>query len=426
MNELNRYILDSLTVFEYKTFLKNALGFHIFNSANRDSNSLVLRRTKPRENNKIHIIKDNSIKYFAFLYDKEECVDAYYFFDSQYETKKFSSSYYDSLDVYTYFDLLKDDIILFLLIGSKETIDLPFIFKNDINAYSIINSIDIGKFRYSFILGTGISSCFSVKKWDELIKEIKHTLSNSLGTSEDKLDEFQNNIANTNYILPQIKKDYDRDEYFKLIYNSLYGKYNNQMIDIKTNPNLENQTIYQIANILSVQTLFNEKQTVLTFNYDNFLEKVFENNFLGVNVESIYKNNSEKSNIGIKIIHSHGFLPFENFDGVHKESVVLSSFEYMDTYKDYNSYAYRKLYEQLNTTNLIVGNSISDYEEQKVFRNHHNEYLSKYSFALLKKSEEPWMDAYKSKYLFSIGIIPLFFNDYPDISHFLRNRILPI
>lgn len=426
MNELNKSILNNLTFAEYKTFLKNALGFYYFNSINRDDSRLVLRRTKPRDNRDIQFKKDNGVIYFAYLYDDEMFIDAFYFSKNQYKTKKFSNLKGDELNAYVYFDQLSDDIILFLLIGSKESIDSPFMFKNDINAYSIINSIDIGKFRYSFILGTGISSYFNVKKWDDLIADIKVSLSRSLRTSEDKLDEFQNNIANTNYVLPQIKKDYDKDDYFEMIYDSLYKNFDKQAINIKTNSNLEDQTIYQIANIVSVQTLFNKKQNVLTFNYDNFLEKVFEINFPNINVESIYKSNNEKNDNGIKIIHSHGFLPMENFDNVHKESIVLSSFEYMDTYKEHNSYAYKKLYEQLNTTNLIVGNSISDYEEQKVFRNHHNEYLSKYNFALLKKSKELWMDAYKSKYLFSIGIVPIFFNDYTDISDFLKNRILPV
>ncbi len=425
MNELNRLILDSLTIVEYKTFLKNALGFYIFNSIDRNDSKLVLRRTKPKDNI-ARFEKNNKVTYFAYLYNDEKFVDAYYFTNNQYIIKKFSSFYGDELDVYSHFDILRDNVVSFLLMGSKESINSSFIFKNEINAYSIINSIDIGMFRYSFILGTGISSYFNVKKWSDLIDEIKTTLSNGLGTSTKKLEEFQNDIGNTNYILPQIEKDLDRDAYFKIIYDSLYANFNNHMVNIKTNRDLENQTIYQIANILSAQTLFNEKQEVLTFNYDNFLEKVFETNFSNVIVESTYKNHNEKNGKGIKIIHSHGFLPFENFDDIHKESIVLSSFEYMDTYKDYNSYAYRKLYGQLNTTNLIVGNSISDYEEQKVFRNHHNEYLSKYNFALLKKSEELWMDAYKTKYLFSIGIVPLFFSDYSDISKFLKNIILPL
>lgn len=422
MNKQNISILDSMTVREYKEFLKNALGFCIFNSLNRNDSKLVLRRTKPKEKF-AYIEKDEKITRVAYLYENEGFIDVYYFTNSQYKNKKFSNLNGNELNARTYFDVLKDDIVLFLLIGSKEKVEPQFIFEKITDAYSIINSLDIDKFRYSFILGTGISLCFGVKKWSDLISEIESSLSNDLKTNDDKLLKFQNEIGNTSYILPQVKKDYSRETYFKIIYDSLYANFNNQTIDINTNPDLENQAVYQVANILSAQTLFNEKQEVLTFNYDNFLEKVLEANYSSVTIESVYKNNNEKNDAGIQIVHSHGFLPFEDFDDIHKESIVLSSFEYMDTYKNNNSYAYRKLYEQLNKTNIIIGNSISDYEEQKVFRNHHNEYLSSFSFVLLKKSDELWMDNYKTKYLFSLGVIPLFFNDYQDISNFLRDRI---
>lgn len=123
-----------------------------------------------------------------------------------------------------------------------------------------------------------------------------------------------------------------------------------------------------------------QKTQILTFNYDNYLEKVLDRNFPQVVVESTYKNRKTKNNAEITIVHSHGFMPLEDYDEVHKNSIILSSFEYMDAYKDGRSYSYKRLYEQLH----------------------------------------------KTRYLFSIGIIPLLFNDALGISKFLKDRITPL
>lgn len=424
MNENNKEILNSLSIKEYKNFIKNALGFIIFNSLNREDH-LVLKSKKPKN----FLFEDKNInkkEYIAYLYDDEKLVNAYYVDKENYYKKTFGDFINETYNTYDYFDVIKDSAIFFILLASKEKDDFSYIIKNSNDVNQIIESIDINKFNYSFILGTGISSYFDVMSWDNLIDSIKQKLAQEINTSEDKLEEFQKDIGNTNYIIPQIKKDYDKNTYFNIIYDGLYRRFNFDKVNNQINKDLENQTIYQVANIINVQTIFNERQNVLTFNYDNFLELVLEKSFSQNNVNSIYKNGIVKEDNKINIIHSHGYLPLNGFNQTHKDSIILSSFEYMDAYENSKSYAYKNLYEQLNKTNLIIGNRISDYEEQKVFRNHHKEYLSKYSFALFKKSDEIWMDAYKTKYFFSIGVIPLFFNDFSEITQFLRDRIVPL
>lgn len=418
MNKRNEEILGTLSNNEYQLFLRNALGYKYFINSKYNKNEILIKN-KPK--NKNTEIKDRKKKNIGYLCSNEEIIDEFYYFDDHYKRKVFISAKEGELNVFSYFSNLEDNIIFFLLIACKERIKYQDIFESDNDVYSITKNINIDTNQFSFILGTGVSSYFNVTRWDDLLDIIKEKLVNEINTDKKLLEKFQNEIGNTNYVLPQIKKDYNRESYFNIIHDGLYKNFDINKIDAKINNDLKNQIIYTIAERLSNQVQRNSKQNVLTFNYDDFLEKIFKHNFSNVSVKSIYKGKKEISE-GINIIHSHGFLPEESSNNEHKESIVLSSFEYMDTYEDSNSYGYKTLYSHLDKTNIIIGNSMADYEEQKVFRNHHKLHLSKYHYALFKKSERQWMDIYKARYLFSIGVIPLFFNKFSEMADFLNNR----
>jgi len=128
-------------------------------------------------------------------------------------------------------------------------------------------------------------------------------------------------------------------------------------------------------------------------------------------------------NYQIHILHPHGYLPF-NEDGDierrHSKTIILSSFEYMDNYMKEDRFAYKSLYKQLNKTNLLIGNSISDFQEQMVLRKHYHDFPSNYSYLLTEKSGNDFIDVYRMLYFFDIGIITLYFESFNDLPKYLK------
>ena len=117
-------------------------------------------------------------------------------------------------------------------------------------------------------------------------------------------------------------------------------------------------------------------------------------------------------------MYPHGIYTYA---GLRKE-IVLSTYEYFNGYYTSNRYARKKLNDQLKETNLLIGNSVSDYEEQKVFYTNFQNNPSSWHFMFLKKNESPheWMNYYKMCYFARMGIIPVFFNNFSDIPKYLK------
>ena len=265
----------------------------------------------------------------------------------------------------------------------------------------------------NFILGAGINSGYDVGNWDDLIAAMRDSIEKINGTTSSEIKSFEKDICNTNYIAPQILKDLNSSQYYSVLYDNLYGKYNARKLAKATRPNIEDTNLYQVVRILATQE---RDATVLTFNYDDILEQVFYNNFSGSTISSSF-NHARKMNAKVEIIHSHGFFPYKG----SPHSIVLSSYEYMEKYLKSGSYAKRRLTEQLKKTNLILGNSLADYEEQKVFFANHKRYRNHFDFIFAKASDELWMDQYKTIYFLKMGVIPVFFSDFDEMNDYLKS-----
>lgn len=442
MNDYNKNLLNGLNEKEYKNFLQSALGMEKFLASNFENDNYVLRSTQKR-NNKDKSKKDGDKIIFAYFYDtREHKVLSYYWFSKEeYKSKLFifyqspiynsSTSYLEKNKVYEYFDKkIHGDIITYLLFCSKENYNYAQIFNPDFGKNSfyqkfenaVKNDIKNNSYKLSFIVGSGISKSFTEIGWEELINNLKSYIISKLGTDSDTMEKFQEDIGNTSYVIPQIVKDLDKTMYYQIIYDGLYSNFSSKKINIETNPNLENETIYQVATAIALNSQIYE-QDILTFNYDDFLERIININF-SLLCESVFQGEKSRTESNIKINHVHGFLPYN--DGKipgenYKNSVILSNYEYMDAYDGYTSKAYKALYNQLHKKNLIIGNSVADYEEQKVFRNHHNTYLSEYNYLFTTKNKHQWINDYKTIYFFNLGIIPIFFENHNQIAEFLRD-----
>lgn len=421
MNKENMRLLRSMNRTQYYEFITTCLGMNSFvetygrTSDKREIMSTDVSLEESEEHKSKTTDKRSFPKELAYSYFNGKLENSFLVDRNDYANLLFRDSKGNVFSCDKYFSDLDDVLLWFIIIGiiGFDSISLEDLKNNkDINFLISENNVR----DCSFILGAGINFDFKIGDWSTLVNDIKDATTTSIGCSDEELKDLETALCNTNYIAPQILKDHDQVIYRKTIYNSLYNQgYKPSLTDSERNSEISNTNLYQIARIASSQ---NNTTKVLTFNYDDVLETLLGNSFKNIKYHSVYKRSrSPKEVVDVEIIHSHGFMPFESLG---KNELVFSSFEYMEAYRRANSYARKKLIEQLKQTNLIIGNSLSDYEEQKVFFANHKSCLSHYDYMLAKRKKESWMNLYLTIYFLKMGVIPIFFNEFSDINDFLK------
>ena len=257
---------------------------------------------------------------------------------------------------------------------------------------------------YRFVVGAGINHGYGLREWKSLEDDFKNAINSMLGP--DSSESINRLTFNANYGSFQILKDIDETKYKNLLLNT---------ISPTKLPSLsDNTTLTAIAAVLYAQTRIADFQLLLTFNYDEMIELSL-NKCFGETAQTIYKHNKAIWNdTKIAILHSHGYLSSRPFStSKHFDSIVLTTDEYFKNYENPSSYGYDSLYNQLNKTSCFVGNSITDYEEQKVISTHFNKHPAQFHFCYCSSDKLPIVaQVYKTIFLLKIGIIPLWYSSH--------------
>ena len=266
---------------------------------------------------------------------------------------------------------------------------------------------------YRFVLGAGVNYGYDMMTWKDLQKSFDNCIDTMLGTINIS-EKITEEVFNANYGSFQILKDINLKEYYNILEKLVrFDKTKRSLSDGKT--------MQAIVELLNYQSHKCKQQNVLTFNYDTVLEY-----FLGYKkVKSVFVNDSILD-APINIIHSHGVLPFENPKFLKREdyydTIVLTTKEYFKNY-DNGGYGNKSLMAHLDETCFFIGNSITDYEEQKVISNHFKKNKSQFHFAFFsvkyyEDGKEKILDdriiMYKTVFLLKIGIIPLWFGSHDE------------
>jgi len=343
---------------------------------------------------RLKIIRNDSVSYLLFRNkDRKYCV--YNSFDEI--TFKY---------LYEYNDSLSDQVIDLLIDACHNNVESE-------EGYKHLNSLftlkRLNEFGYRFIVGSGINFGYGMPLWQDLEKDFESVVDHLFGKPICK--DISTSVFNTTYGSFQIVKDISYPNY-RLILET--------MIDSAKEPNrTDNSTLTSIAAVLYAQSLLYSDlhQLVLTFNYDDLLERAL-NDCYSEDSLTIYKNSLATAlfpGFSFSIIHTHGFIPKapelvlkQNYD-----SIVLTTNEYFENYKSPSSYGYSELYNQLDKVCSFVGNSLTDYEEQKVISRHFNDHPSQFHFcyfSLEKMTIETVI--YKTIFLLKIGIIPFWYESH--------------
>ncbi len=435
MTEKNKKLLGKLGYKQYIEFLRRTLGLKAFFN---------------NETFKILSTPKNTKKFKKYIgeYSTDNKRIKYCIIDG--DDKKYIFRDKDKIDapinIDIFFSSIDDEYILWILLSILD-------FKSIGNLDDTVDNISLfyGKKNivnkkiddYRFILGAGINLDHNLHipmgNWTDLIESMRSTTRNILNIQSlpnpqlylsniqntysnvkrirlfDELTDFEGAICNTNYVGPQILKDLDNKAYYNNIYDNLYPATSDfTNLKVSNNSSLVDTCLYQVARIIEEKG----NGRVLTFNYDSILEGIINYNFERRTWQSVYNRKVEDKNITKTIVHPHGFYPCGKKST--PKGIILSTAEYIRGYSS-GRYPYKKLQEQLQKTNYLIGNSLSDYEEQKVFSNCFSKTPSNWHFLLTKKEQNNWINVYKTIYFMKIGVIPVFFDDYSDITDYLKS-----
>ncbi len=207
-------------------------------------------------------------------------------------------------------------------------------------------------------LGAGVSIDGGIPLWETLIKTLHVYMLKKL-TSDKNLSfeqqEMIEGLASNNEMespliqMRYIKSAFINEEYYQLVHSALYG----QDVDIDT------KLLDAIAKISTPQRGYCGIKSIITYNFDDLVERKFTQKDIQYNIVSDEKERHliEKLNV----YHVHGYLPSNIAEIPDEPNLVFSEEDYHRVYRD--AYSWSNL-TQLNAlrenTCLFIGCSLND------------------------------------------------------------------
>lgn len=410
MNNKNYETFKHLTQAEARLFFQLYVGLSCFN---KNETIDVLTKTKmidllKEKNTNINLQKSYSYKYlinakdgdYLLLYSNKKIIK--YYFNSQLDNNV------EYLSINNYSSDISDDIVEILLLVCKNGITS----ENDQEKIyvTIVKSLK-EKFRpiisdYRFVLGSGVGFSYGMPLWSKLEYDFIASNKKLLNINDKEHQIIIESIFNNNYGTFQITKDLDVVLYQNLLYNMISKSTKVSDTDVSS--------LIAVAKVLKKQSEKGKTQKVLTFNYDGLLEEALVR--LNTTYKTIYKYDKVIDfKKDVNIVHSHGYLPKCNPTNKNFKSIVLTTREYIDNYKNTTSYGYDELFKHLDESCYFIGNSLTDYEEQKVIVNHFNKkpHIFHFYMGAIKGFGYKTI-LYKTIYLLRMGVIPLWYYSHDD------------
>ncbi len=207
-------------------------------------------------------------------------------------------------------------------------------------------------------LGAGVSIDGGVPLWESLIKTLHISMLSGL-TKDDKLSfkqqEMIRELAEYNGMespliqMRYIRAAFSNNEYYKLVHSALYG----QAINIDT------KLLNAIAKISTPQRAYCGIKSIITYNFDDLLERKLAQRDIQYHVISDEMDRQMVDKLNI--YHVHGYLPSDFSQTGDKPNLIFSEEDYHRVYQD--SYSWSNL-AQLSAlrenTCLFIGCSLTD------------------------------------------------------------------
>jgi len=207
-------------------------------------------------------------------------------------------------------------------------------------------------------LGAGVSIDAGVPLWSGLIKKLLiHMINSKVNNRKlsEKETEMLNNLAYKNQEnspltqMRYIKSAFTDEEYYELVHDVLYSR------PLKT----ETKLLDALAKISAPQRAYNGIRSIVTYNFDDLLERKFAEKEIEFN--TVYQEDDMAAMNKLNIYHVHGYLPFK-WNGFDVDTnLIFSEEDYHKVYRD--AFSWSNL-TQLNafrdSTCLFIGCSLTD------------------------------------------------------------------
>lgn len=198
--------------------------------------------------------------------------------------------------------------------------------EDDFDRYNEIILTKLSSINQSaLVLGAGISVDAGAAKWKDMMDSFKFELKSRNITTQPSV--LQGVIGDTNLINAQMFKEVlnNDDDYFNKIQENLYGgmkDFSDQIL------------IYYVCKLIN-KWKNNNFFRVMTYNFDNYLEKYLDRFYRNCKYHVIFT--PERLNNNLNIYHVHGFLPDKKISDLsenEKESIILTEDDYNKLYND--------------------------------------------------------------------------------------------
>ncbi|WP_368648384.1 SIR2 family protein [Castellaniella ginsengisoli] len=240
--------------------------------------------------------------------------------------------------------------------------------KRDSIIFNVIEKFRNG--RLSLFLGAGVSSSAGLPNWDTLLNRLFVSM---LTESDQDVDGSENEGINsivrrlrqidgpsTLTLARYIRKGMsaglsaERDKFIDSVTKQLYGLRDRRF-------SLNSELIKEIVNICTPMRSGAKVRGVVTYNFDDLLERVLEEREIAH--RSIFEEEDLADPEELPLYHVHGFLPEERseYPNLDRSTLVFSEEGYHQIYRD--AYHWSNLI-QLNwlkeTSCLMIGLSLTD------------------------------------------------------------------
>lgn len=284
-------------------------------------------------------------------------------------------------------------------------------------------------------LGAGISIDGGIPLWETLIKTLHIYMLDCLTKDkelsfeqQEMIKEFASNNEMESPLMQMryIKAAFSNEEYYKFVHAALYSK----------KVNLDTELLNSIAKISTPQRAYCGIKNIVTYNFDDLLERKFAEKDIQYNIIS---NEGERQLVDkLNIYHVHGYLPSDISENFDTPNLVFSEEDYHKVYSD--SYSWSNL-AQLSAlrenTCLFIGCSLTDPNLRRLLDVSTRNDESPRHYAFLKKKKinnettnkrilriyQRIDDNIQTAYYKSLGLNIIWIDDFKEIPDIL-NKLL--
>lgn len=292
----------------------------------------------------------------------------------------------------------------------SDVADRDFYEKSDGNILVVKNLIK-RNVNFALVLGAGVSCDLGAKDWFGLLQQLKDNLRRK-GLIADP-NSVCKRIGDTLLITAEICKDLyhsERDFYWE-IHKGLYHSLRMPM----------RPTVIDAITSLISRCQNGRNFRVLTYNYDDFLEKALDS--VGIQYSILFDQVCALSE-NVPIYHAHDYFPEvkskQDMQDGHCQSIVLTESNYNGLYNHPYSWTIScQLSFFRENTCLFVGSSLSDPNIRRLLQITKTE--DKVHYAIMVKKKMGTKDlTIMSNHFRKLGVEIIWVDDYPDVVSTLK------